>query len=200
MSPFQVSRFALVFLSCGSLVACSKSEPAAAPAPTVAEPIAPPKTVQELVVPILARSGSAVAGTVSFSELEGTVTVMVDLTGVPTGGHGFHIHEKGDCSAPDAASAGGHFNPHGSNHGAMGSDVHHAGDLGNLEADGSSVVKTTFTTTGITLAPGLPHSIGGRGIIVHAKADDFVTQPTGNAGGRIGCGVIDQAMVQVVTK
>lgn len=148
-----------------------------------------------MVVPMLARSGSGVGGDVGFLERNGEVTVTVKLIGLTPGMHGFHIHEKGDCSAPDGSSAGGHFNPHGVNHGAPTGETRHAGDLGNLTANAQGEVDASFVVTGITLVPGLPHSIGGRGLIVHEKADDFMTQPTGNAGGRIGCGVIDQALV-----
>jgi Cu-Zn family superoxide dismutase len=137
---------------------------------------------------IEARSGSSVAGTAFATEKEGTVEVVVDVSGASPGVHAVHIHEKGDCSAPDATSAGGHFNPTGAPHGAPDAPEHHAGDFGNMmvgaDGKGHLVIKSKM----LTVAVG-PDSIVGRGIIVHEKEDDMKTQPTGNAGGRIGCGV-----------
>ncbi len=191
-----------LFLACCVVLAAafagcaSKSAPVAAPvAPESPAPAAP---VFELAVPLLARSGSAVSGTVVFREAAGSVAVALSLTGVAPGLHGFHVHEVGDCSAADGTSAGGHFNPHGANHGAADGEARHAGDMGNVEADAAGNVTAELTITGITLTPGLPHSIGGRSLILHAKPDDYVTQPTGNAGARIGCGVIDQSLVTEV--
>jgi Cu/Zn superoxide dismutase len=102
---------------------------------------------------------------------------------------GYHVHEKGDCSAPDASSAGGHFNPHNKKHGAPDGEERHEGDFGNLTAGKDGKATKTFVMKGITLSDG-PTSIIGKGFIVHDKKDDFKTQPTGNAGGRVACGVI----------
>ena len=136
------------------------------------------------------RSGSTVAGTVRFTEAAGRVRAHVELTGLaPNSEHGFHVHDKGDCSAPDAASAGGHFNPGGTAHGRAGVAPHHAGDLPGLRADAAGKVRTDLELTGVTLAPG-PTSIVGRSVLVHRDADDYTTQPSGNAGPRIACGVI----------
>jgi Cu-Zn family superoxide dismutase len=104
------------------------------------------------------------------------------------GPHGFHIHEKGDCSAADASSAGGHFNPTGKPHGGPDSDARHAGDFGNIEADATGNARYSRTFSDLTLDG--ESSIIGKAIIVHQKADDLKTQPSGDAGGRIGCGVI----------
>ena len=136
------------------------------------------------------QSPSGVGGTIMFSESGGKVTVTAQLTGVAAGEHGFHIHETGDCSAPDFKSAGGHFNPTNVAHGAPSDAAHHAGDLGNITiaADGSG--KLTISSSMFTLAAGT-NSIVGKAVIVHEKVDDFKTQPTGNAGGRIACGVIE---------
>lgn len=130
-----------------------------------------------------------VKGTVEFKQVEDGVEVTANIEGLKKGDHGFHIHEKGDCSAPDAASAGGHFNPNDHKHGGPESPEHHAGDLGNLTADAAGKATKTFTMHGITLDEG-PTSIVGKGFIIHEKADDLKTQPTGNAGGRVACGVI----------
>ena len=137
------------------------------------------------------RSDSQVRGTVTFTELpRGGVAVKLDLTGVPEGVHGFHVHEKGDCSAPDGTSAGGHFNPHGMQHAGPADMQRHAGDFGNVIAPATGVVKTELVLSGISLKEGEIDSALGRGLILHAKRDDLTTQPTGDAGGRIACGVI----------
>ena len=119
------------------------------------------------------------------------VHITGELGGLPAGGrHGFHIHEKGDCSAADASSAGGHFNPTAQPHGRAGQGAHHAGDADNLVADGKGVARVNVHQSRVTLGGGAANDIAGRAVIVHAQADDYSTQPTGNAGGRIACGVI----------
>jgi Cu-Zn family superoxide dismutase len=134
-------------------------------------------------------AGSTVQGTVGFHETDGHLMVHAQLSGLAPGSeHGFHIHEKGDCSAPDGTSAGGHFNPDGKPHGAQGGE-HHAGDMPSLVADANGKVDAHFMLMGPTVSAG-PASIIGRGLIVHAKADDYMTQPTGNSGARLACGVI----------
>jgi superoxide dismutase, Cu-Zn family len=134
-------------------------------------------------------SGSTAAGTVQLTQLgDGSVRVTVDLTGVPPGVHGFHIHEKGDCG-DNGNAAGGHFNPSSTAHGAPAVDPHHAGDFGNVTADASGNVKTQFTTRSVTVEPGSSSAVG-HAVILHANPDDLVTQPTGNAGGRIACGIV----------
>jgi Cu-Zn family superoxide dismutase len=114
----------------------------------------------------------------------------VQLTGLaPNSEHGFHVHEKGDCSAPDATSAGPHFNPGGAQHGRPGSGMHHMGDLMNLRADAKGAVSAEVELAGLTLSPG-PNSIVGRALVVHRDPDDYASQPAGNSGPRIACGVI----------
>jgi Cu-Zn family superoxide dismutase len=123
----------------------------------------------------------------------GEQTLMqVRLEGLKPGGeHGFHIHEKGDCSSGDGMSTGGHFNPRGKPHGMYGDAERHAGDLPSLKADASGRVDQQFTLTGISIGSG-DADIVGRGLIVHAMPDDFKTQPTGNSGARIACAVIQR--------
>jgi superoxide dismutase, Cu-Zn family len=136
-----------------------------------------------------ATSGSTANGTVRLQQLgDGGVRVTVNLTGVPPGVHGFHIHEKGDCG-DNGNAAGGHYNPAGTAHGAPSADPHHAGDFGNVTADPDGRVTAEFTTRSITVAAG-PNTAVGHAIILHANPDDLVTQPTGNAGARIACGVV----------
>ena len=134
-----------------------------------------------------------VSGTVTFTEKDGSVEVAVDIQGLTPGPHGFHVHEKGDCSAPDFSSAGGHFNPQGHPHGPPDApaDKRHAGDFGNLTADESGNAKTTLTMEGVTLAEG-ESSVVGKAVVVHEKADDLKSQPSGDAGGRVACGVIEK--------
>jgi Cu-Zn family superoxide dismutase len=137
-----------------------------------------------------ARSASTVTGRVSFREQQGGVRAQVELHGLAPGSeHGFHVHDKGDCSAADATSAGGHFNPAGTAHGRAGSGVHHAGDAPSVVADAHGDVKIDLVLDGVTLAPG-PTSIVGRAVVVHRDRDDFTSQPAGNAGPRVACGVI----------
>lgn len=138
-----------------------------------------------------ARSGSAVHGTAHLVERRGIVHVRADIEGLaPASVHGFHVHDKGDCSAPDASSAGGHFNPGGSAHGRADAAIHHAGDLPSLTADAGGRAHVMFDLPGVTLGPG-PASIAGRSFVVHRDADDFTSQPAGNSGPRVACGVIN---------
>ena len=142
-------------------------------------------------VTLAAKSGNAtLAGTATFEGDKGSVKVTVDVTGAPAGEHGVHIHETGDCSAPDAMSAGGHWNPTMQMHGMAGGSSH-LGDLGNLTiaADGKGTL--TLTNPAWEIGTGGANDVVGKALVVHAMADDFATQPTGNSGGRIGCGVIE---------
>lgn len=132
--------------------------------------------------------GSKVMGEVKFTQHQGYVTVKAHVTGLTPGKHGFHIHESGDCSAPDASSAKGHFNPAKHEHGSPNSANRHAGDLGNLVANSKGVADYERKDKVIQLSGA--DSIIGRGIIVHEKVDDYKTQPTGNAGARVACGEI----------
>jgi len=134
-------------------------------------------------------SGSQVRGEAKFTQVGSRVRVTAEITGLSPGAHGFHIHEKGDCSAADGMSTGGHFNPQNKKHGAPDTPDRHAGDLGNLTADQSGKATLTMMVDGISVGKGMDGVIG-RGLIVHANADDLKTDPTGNAGGRYGCGVI----------
>ena len=135
-------------------------------------------------------SGSQVNGSVKFTQVGSRVRVSGQIAGLSPGLHGFHIHEKGDCSAADATSAGAHFNPAGMKHGGPGSAVHHAGDLGNIKADDYGNATISVLADGVSVSKGQSDSVIGRGLIVHAAPDDEKTDPTGNAGGRIACGVI----------
>lgn len=138
-----------------------------------------------------AASGSSVAGTVTFTSGSDGVTVVADISGLTPGKHGFHIHEFGDCSSPDAKSAGGHYNPMKHEHAGPDASNRHMGDLGNIEADASGKAHVEMKDKMLKLSG--ENSIIGYGVIVHEKADDMKTQPTGDAGGRVACGVIGVA-------
>lgn len=134
--------------------------------------------------------GNTTAGTVMFHAVEGGLMLHVRVSGLKPGQeHGFHVHEKGDCSSGDGMSTGGHFNPTGKPHGQPGHGDHHAGDLPALKADAEGKVDVRLHAHGITLGSGAT-SVVGRGLIVHAQPDDYKTQPTGNSGARVACAVI----------
>ena len=135
-------------------------------------------------------SGSQAHGTVKFTQVGARVRVDAEIAALTPGQHAIHIHEKGDCSAPDAASAGAHFNPTGKKHGAPDSMERHAGDLGNLNANEYGKATLSLMVDGISVGQGAD-GVNGKGVIVHSDADDLKTDPAGNSGGRIGCGVIE---------
>jgi superoxide dismutase, Cu-Zn family len=143
---------------------------------------------------LVPTTGNEAAGTVTFVQRGGKVFVSADVRGFkPYQEHGFHVHEKGDCSSGDGMSAGGHFNPDGVTHGhVLPGDTGHAGDMPNLKADAAGVAKTAFEATKMTVADG-KFSIVGRGLIVHRDPDDYKSQPVGNAGPRLACSVIKAA-------
>lgn len=187
----RIGRIAAVAPLAGvlALVGCAhRGESAAASAPA-AEAIVEAAGQPAAVATVEARSGSAVGGAVEFVPLaDGKTRVVLHFTGLTPGPHGVHLHELGDCSAPDAASAGPHWNPTGQSHGGPGGPQHHAGDLGNVIAgeDGKATAvleSDDFTVDG-------ENSVLGKAVVVHASADDLTSQPAGNSGGRIGCGVI----------
>ncbi len=132
-----------------------------------------------------ATVGNTASGNLKMYTAGDKLQLVAEVSGLTPGLHGFHIHDKGDCSAPDATSAGGHFNPHGKAHGHPMQGDHHAGDMPQLEADASGKASLRAELAGVTLA-----EIIGRSVIVHAAPDDFKTQPTGNSGARVACGVI----------
>jgi superoxide dismutase, Cu-Zn family len=175
----------------------AQPSPAELPPGAAAEPAAPAAEAKTgggaapvtLEVPIEARSNSKLKGTATFTEVDGGVKVVVQVSGAPAGRIATHIHEIGDCSAPDAKSAGEHFNPEKHPHGLPDGAPRHLGDLGNIEVNANGTGTHEITVKGANLKPNDPHSYIGRAIIVHAKQDDG-SQPAGNAGGRIGCGVI----------
>jgi Cu-Zn family superoxide dismutase len=149
-------------------------------------------SIKQAVAVLHPTAGNKVHGRVQFVQDGDSVNVTADLEGLNPGQkHAMHIHQFGDCSAPDATSAGGHYNPEGHAHALPDADTRHAGDLGNVQADDQGKAHYQITVKNITVA-GTKNPIIGRGVIVHAKPDDG-SQPVGNAGGRVACGVIGVA-------
>ena len=135
--------------------------------------------------------GNEARGTISFLKSANNIAgvrVVVELTGLTPGPHGMHIHETGDCSAPDASSAGDHFNPHDMPHGARTAPERHTGDLGNVSANDSGVAEVDLEDS--TIAFEGQDSVLGKAVIVHATGDDYTTQPSGDSGDPVACGVI----------
>jgi Cu-Zn family superoxide dismutase len=133
------------------------------------------------------------AGTATFTQSGGIVKVKVAATGLTPGKHGIHVHEAGKCDGPDFKSAGAHFNPHGRKHGLDNDQGAHGGDMPNLEASGQGAASLQFVLHGLTLDPGEAKSLldaNGSALVIHAKADDQKTDPAGDSGDRVACGVI----------
>ncbi len=161
--------------------------------------MAPAPKTDVTTSPVIAKAIAKITGTAADSKISGEValaetpdgvTINATFRDVPPGEHGFHVHENGSCDDAGKA-AGGHFNPMGSPHGLLprdGMDKAHAGDMGNVTINENGEGVALIFLPGVTLNAG-PHSINGKAIILHEKTDDF-SQPTGNAGGRIGCGII----------
>ena len=149
-------------------------------------------TAKKATANLASASGSLVSGKVSLVPLaQGGVRITGVVGGLrANSAHGFHVHEKGDCSAVDASSAGAHFNPFEDKHGKTGSASHHAGDMDNIVADAEGVARPNLQVGGVTLGGGAINDIAGRAVVVHAAADDYASQPAGNAGARVACGVI----------
>lgn len=153
-----------------------------------ATPTGPSATAQ-----LQATRGNTTSGEVRFVQQGDRVLVSGEVRGLkPNAEHGFHVHEKGDCSSGDGMSTGGHFNPMGRMHGAHGRGEHHVGDLPSLKADAAGVARFSFESTSVAVGSG-SNDIVGRGLIVHRDPDDYTTQPTGNAGPRLACAVITRS-------
>jgi Cu-Zn family superoxide dismutase len=197
-----IATLALALAACGGGEAEPEpeAEPETAGAETEVE-VVPPEggeapaaaEVTAAVAEMSPTEGNDVRGTVRFTQQAESVLVNVDLTGLEPGSvHGFHVHEHGDCSAPDASSAGGHYDPTGVEHGLPPETPRHAGDMGNIQADEQGEVHTQLEFDIFSVSREDPPPVLGRGVIVHAREDDG-SQPAGNAGPRLSCGVIEGA-------
>ncbi|MDL1913944.1 MAG: superoxide dismutase family protein [Bergeyella sp.] len=147
--------------------------------------------VTERVYPIQSKSGSEVEGKIILTQEKEKVRLNVSVRGLPLGIHAMHLHEKADCSSPDGNSAGGHWNPTTENHGKWGHGEFHKGDISNMMVDGNGKAELSFATTAWCIGcKDDRRDILGKALVIHEKADDFKTQPTGNAGKRVGCAEI----------
>ncbi|MFQ5720100.1 MAG: superoxide dismutase family protein [Acidobacteriota bacterium] len=187
------TRTCLAVAAAMVLLASCSSQP-----PEIAEAAAAPQTrsngapagTHTARATLKALHDSGVTGTVTFTSTPEGVRVEAHVNGLTPGSHGFHIHEIGDCSSPDGKSAGGHFNPMGVDHAGPNAAQAHAGDLGNIEANANGHGMLNRVSSRISLG-GNTTNILSRAVIIHAKADDLTSQPTGAAGGRVACGVIE---------
>lgn len=185
----------IITLAVLSLIACKnekKQEPVMeteAVETEMEEPI-----TKELNITLNPKSESSATGTIIFKEENGTVSMHAMISGLTPGEHAIHIHEKSDCSAPDGTSTGGHWNPTNQPHGKWGTETgYHKGDIGNFTADAQGNGHVMFSTNEWCIGcEDETKNIVGKGVIVHAGTDDFTTQPTGDAGGRVSCaGIIE---------
>jgi superoxide dismutase, Cu-Zn family len=198
-------RSVIVIAAALAVAGCSKDESSGqtastdAPATTAsAEPAATPPadtasaTGTQHRVNLMPGQGGQVAGALDLVSSDGAVVATGLVTGLkPESEHGFHIHEKGDCSSPDFASAGEHFNPTSQQHGNPASPPHHLGDVPNLKANNEGKADLNARIEGVTLGDGGANDVVGKAFVVHAKPDDYKTQPSGNSGDRVACGVIE---------
>jgi Cu-Zn family superoxide dismutase len=187
----KCSYVALAFLVSTGCGGGNDDEPAdraeSAPAET-----AEPRAIAFAHAEIEARSNSGIEGKARFAQYDGgRIRLQLAIDNAPSGLHAAHLHEIGDCSANDATSAGGHWNPTAAEHGAWGTEPFHLGDLGNIDVGEDGRAELEMSTDLWSLGTGDVNDIIGRAVIVHAGADDFTTQPTGGAGARIGCGVVE---------
>jgi len=183
MNSFRASLIGLTFLLSVGFTAQAQ---------TPAEKPSPPLKAVAVLHP---TGGNKLSGTVTFTEVADGVQVQAEITGLTPGNHGFHVHEFGDCSAADASSAGAHFNPTNKPHAGPDATERHVGDMGNVEADASGKAKLEYVDHQISLTND-QQSVIGRSVVVHAKADDLKSQPTGDSGARVACGVIGRAKSQ----
>ncbi|MEG3193253.1 superoxide dismutase family protein [Lysobacter sp. D1-1-M9] len=183
----------LASLCAVGLIGCSSAPPASdapgAPAPAPAS--VPVSTAESATVNLASASGSLVSGTLNLVPTPDGVRVAGEVGGLTANSsHGIHIHENGDCSAADASSAGGHFAPAGNPHGKVDTPTHHAGDMNNISANAEGVAQVDGHARNVTLGGGAANDLAGRAVIVHAQPDDYSSQPSGDAGARVACGVI----------
>jgi len=177
MNSFPSWLFAPIILSLAAVAASAQT------------PQEKPPTPLKAIAVLHPTAGNKVSGTVRFTEVADGVQIQAEITSLSPGNHGFHVHEFGDCSAADLTSAGAHFNPTNKPHAGPDTVDRHVGDMGNVEADASGAAKLEYVDHEISLTND-QRSVIGRSVVVHAKADDLKSQPAGDSGARIACGVI----------
>jgi superoxide dismutase, Cu-Zn family len=184
---------AIAFAGCGQRddKPATAETPAASTAPAPAETTTPPPPAN-VVAQLAPTQGHTASGNLTLTAEADSVRLTGSLQGLPPNGEfGFHIHENGDCSAPDASSAGEHFNPGNAQHGNPRGELHHAGDMLNTKSDAQGSAQVDAVANRVSLDAGQPNSVRGKAIVLHENADDYASQPAGNAGARIACGVIN---------
>ena len=184
---------AIVLAACGRQDQPQRSD-TTSEAPATATPSAPIEGAggSTAAVQLAATQGNTATGMLAVAAAGDGVHLSGALQGLkPDAEFGFHIHEKGDCSAPDASSAGEHFNPAGAQHGNPASGAHHAGDMVNVKSDAEGMAKVDVHASGVTLNSGQANDVLGKAVVLHEKPDDYATQPSGDSGARIACGVIN---------
>lgn len=200
-----ITRFGLASVFIMALAACGGDTTGAPPPPPAPESAAPnPEETRDMAAPapdagpdaahaeLMPTEGSEVRGSLTFRRIEGGVRLTGIVSGLEAGGtHGFHIHEFGDCSAPDATSAGGHWSPQSHQHGRRSHGEFHAGDMDNLQADEGGNATIDYVLEGLEIGTDSDMDVVGKSVIVHKGTDDYVTQPTGDAGARAACGVVE---------
>lgn len=155
------------------------------------DPTPPGQLPHSASAEMAATRGHTANGALAVSADANGIRITGALQGMPPDSEfGFHVHEKGDCSAPDASSAGEHFNPANRQHGHPGSESRHAGDMFNLKSSSQGIAQVDLVVSGLSLHQGRPTDVLGKALVVHAKPDDYKSQPAGNSGDRIACGVI----------
>jgi len=206
----QVRLLALAVAIASIATGCGRKDDSAAPpapesalapagdSPTVAAATKPApgssatgETASHAGVQLSATQGNTANGGLKISAAGSGVQISGMVQGLkPDSEFGFHFHEKGDCSAPDATSAGAHFNPTSQQHGSPQGQSHHAGDMLNVKSDAQGVAEVSIDNPEVSLQTGQPNDIVGKALVMHAKPDDYKTQPSGDSGDRIACGVV----------
>jgi superoxide dismutase, Cu-Zn family len=200
MKYFSLVAMTVLLAACGKNEDATTTADAPAPAgdsPTVAtttEPSTTTATAEATAgagVKLTSTQGNTANGGLKITAAGTGVQISGMVQGLkPDSEFGFHFHEKGDCSAPDATSAGAHFNPTSQDHGNPQAQPHHAGDMLNVKSDAQGVAEVSIDNPDVSLQSGQPNDILGKALVLHAKPDDYKTQPSGDSGDRIACGVV----------
>lgn len=199
MKYASLIAFTLLLVACGRKedeTSVADAPPPAGDSPSVAattepDPTATAEATAGAAVQLSPTQGNTANGGLKLTAAGTGVKLSGMLQGLkPNSEFGFHFHEKGDCSAPDATSAGAHFNPTGQDHGNPQAQPHHAGDMLNVKSDAQGVAEVSIDNPDVSLQTGQPNDVIGKALVLHAKPDDYKTQPSGNSGDRIACGVV----------